>query len=246
VRIPLLIWCAISVVVIGLKAYLDRTALQYPDVAVEAGGDVYYIPRHMVGGDKGFRADFQRLAGCWDAREPGLLPAAAILADCGTAQSIRLTVAAKDLGTDAEIGLRGKPLAVTFWPDYAPPGEHLPQLVEAWSRQGAWADRRIVLRAEWMLFRVESSASRRVHLLTHEPQKGDAAELARLYAGRCYRPEPTSDAGITCTFVLRIGGKAAIEYRLGPDEMMSFVPIRDGLMAKTSTWRKPVLTAHMN
>ena len=48
-----------------------------------------------------------------------------------------------------------------------------------------------------------------------------------------------SDAGITCTFVLRIGPKAAIEYSLGPDEMMSFVPVRDGLMAKTSSWRKP-------
>lgn len=245
-RVPLLIWCALSTIVIGLKAYLDRTALQYPDVAVEAGADVYYIPRDMVGGDKGFRADFQRLAGCWDAREPGLLPAAAAVADCGTAQSIRLTVAAKDLGADAEIGLRGKPLALTFWPDYAPPGEHLPQLVEAWSRRGAWADRRIVLRADWMLFRVESAASPWVHLLTHEPQTGDPAELEQLYAGRCYRPEPASDAGIACTFVLRIGGKAAIEYQLGPGELMSFVPIRDGLMAKTATWRKPALTAYAN
>ena len=97
-----------------------------------------------------------------------------------------------------------------------------------------------------MLFRVESAASPWVHLLTHEPQVGDEAELERFYAGRCYRPEPMSDAGITCTFVLRIGGNAAIEYELGPDEMMSFVPIRDGLMAKTANWREPTLTADAN
>ena len=240
-RRALLIWCAIGLAVIALKAHLDRTALKYPDVALRAGEEIYYVPRDMVGGDKGFRADFQRLAGCWDAREPGLLPAAAVIADCGTAQSVRLKVVAKSLGMDAEIGLRGKPLALTLWPDYRPPGEHLPQLVDAWARKGTWADRRIILRADWMLFRVESAGSPWVHLLTHEPQKGDDAELANLYAGRCYRPEQQSDAGITCTFVLRIGPKAAIEYELGPDEMMSFVPIRDALMAKTTAWRKPML-----
>lgn len=245
-RWPLLIWGAFSVVVLGVKAHLDRTALKYPDVAVRAGDEVYYIPRDMIGGDKHFRADFMRLAGCWDARESGMLPAAAAIADCGTSQFMRLKVAAKDLGADAEIGLRGKPLAITFWPDYAPPGEHLPQLVEAWGGKGAWADRRVILRADWLLFRVESAASPWVHLLTHEPQKGDAAELEQYYAGRCYRPEPQSDAGITCTFVQRIGGKAAIEYDLGPDEMMSFVAVREGLIAATSSWRKPALTADVN
>jgi hypothetical protein len=245
-RRALLIWCAIGVCAIALKAHLDRTALKYPDIALRAGGDVYYIPRDMIGSDKGFRADFQRLAGCWDAREKGLLPAASAVADCGATQSLRMKVAAKELGTDAEIGLRGKPLALTFWPDYEPPGEHLPQLVDAWGRKGTWAERRVILRADWLLFRVESPASPWVHLLTQEPQKGDEVELKSLYAGRCYRPEPMSDAGITCTFVLRIGPKAAIEYELGPDEMMSFVPIRDGLMTKTASWRKPTLTANAN
>lgn len=243
---PLLIWCAFGLCVLGLKAHLDRTALKYPDVAVRAGDEVYYIPREMVGGDKHFRADLQRLAGCWDAREAGLLPAAAAIADCGETQSIRMKVAAKDLGADAEIGLRGKPLTLVFWLDYVPPGEHLPALVEAWGGHGEWQGRRVILRADWMLFRVESVQSPWVHLLTHEPQRGDEAELRNLYAGRCYRPEPSSDAGITCTFVLRIGPKAAIEYELGPDEMMSFVPIRDGLVAKTSSWLKPTLTADMH
>lgn len=243
---PLLIWWTLGVVVLGVKAHLDRTALKYPDVAIRAGDQVYYIPRAMVGGDKHFRADFMRLAGCWDAREPGLLPAASAIADCGTSQSMRLKVDAKTLGPDAEISLRGKPMTITFWPDYTPPGAHLPELVNAWAGKDAWAGRRIILRADWQLFRLESTQSPWVHLLTHEPQKGDEAELEKIYAGRCYRPEPQSDAGITCTFVLRIGGKAAIEYDLGPDEMMSLVPIRDGLIAATSSWRKPPLTADVN
>jgi hypothetical protein len=245
-RWPLLIWCAFGVAVMGLKLHLDRTALQYPDVAVRAGEETYYIPREMIEGTNGFRTDFQRLAGCWDAREAGLLPAAAAIAQCGTAKSMRLDIAAKVLGADAEIALRAKPLDVTFWPDYEPPGEHLPALVEAWARRGQWAGRKIVLRADWMVFRLETPNAPWVHLLTHEPTNGDEAELRRLYAGRCYRPEPTSDAGITCTMVLRVGGNAAVEYELGPDEMMSLVPIRDGLVAATANWRKPLLAANVN
>lgn len=240
-RWPLLVWCALGVVVIGLKIHLDRSALQYPDVAVSAGADTYYIPREMIGGANGFRTDFQRLAGCWDAREQGLFPAAAIIADCGTAKSMRLDIAAKVLGPDAEIALRAKPLDVTFWPDYEPPGENLPELIDAWAARGQWVGRKIVLRADWMVFRVETPNSPWVHLLTHEPEKGDEPELRRIYAGRCYRPEPATDAGITCTMVLRIGGNAAIEYDLGPDEMMSLVPIRDGLIAATANWRRPLV-----
>ena len=241
----LLIWCAFGALVITLKAHLDRTALKYADVAVRAGGEVYYIPRDMINGE-GFRADMMRLAGCWDVREAGLLPVAAPVADCGASQSVRLSVASRDLGPEVEIGLRGKRLPITFWPAYAPPEEHLPQLEEAWAGKGLWEGRRVVLRADWQVFRLESSFSPWVHLLTHEPQRGDAAELDNLYAGRCYRPEQMSDAGITCTFVLRVGGKAAIEYALGPDEMMSVVPVREGLMAKTASWRRPTLAADMH
>jgi len=233
-------WCVFGVVVLGVKASLDQTAAKYPDIAVRAGDAVYLIPRDMVDNDS-LRIDLMRLAGCWDARESGLLPVAKPLADCGETQSMRLAFAAKDLGPDAEIGLRGKPLPLIFWPDYAPPGDHLPQLVDAWAGRGEWVGRKVILRADWQLFRVETPKSPWVHLLSHEPMKGDEAELERTYAGRCYRPEAASDAGITCTFVLRIGAKAAIEFSLGPDEMLSFVPIRDGLMAKTASWHKPLL-----
>lgn len=242
-HLPLLIWCVLGLAVLGVKATLDNTARKYPDVAIAAGAEVYFIPREMLDGD-GFRADFMRLAGCWDAREPGLLPAASVVADCGGSASHALAFKASELGTDAEIGLRGKNLPIVFWPDYTPPGEHLPALIDAWAGKGDWAGRKIILRADWQLFRVETPASPWVHLLSVEPTTGDAAELERAYAGRCYRPEKTSDAGITCTFVLRIGPKAAIEYALGPDEMLSFVPIRDALMAKTAAWRKEPLTAN--
>jgi len=243
-HLPLLIWCVLGLAVLSLKAALDNTARKYPDVAIRAGAVVYLIPREMLDG-RGFRADFMRLAGCWDAREPGLFPPAAAIADCGSGQSHEFAFAAKELGADAEIGLHGKSLPIVFWPDYAPPGEHLPALLDAWAGKGAWAGRKVILRADWQLFRIESPASPWVHLLSSEPLTGDAAELERNYAGRCYRPERMSDAGITCTFVLRIGPKTAIEYSLGPDEILSFVPIRDALMAKTASWRRaaPTLTA---
>ncbi len=239
-RRALLIWCAFGAVVIGLKAYLDRIALRHPDVAVRAGADVYFIPRAMMSGE-GWRADLMRFAGCWDVREVGVLPAASFLADCGGAQAIALKVPAKDLGPGAEIGLRGKPLPITFWRAYTPPDDHLPQLAQAWAGAGTWSGRKLILRADWQLFRIEADGTPWVYLLRGEPQSGKAEELATLYAGRCYRPERLSDAGITCDFVLTLGPNAAIEYALGSDEMMSVVPLREGLIAATSSWRKPML-----
>lgn len=237
-RRALQIWCVFGALVIGLKAYLDRTVLQYPDVAVRAGSDTYFIPRRMVA-TEGWRADLKRLVGCWDAREGGVLPAASSLAKCDGAHALPLKIPAKDMGADTEIGLRGKPLPVQFWRAYTPPDDHLPQLAKAWAGTEGWAGRRLILRADWRMFRLEAPGTPWVYLLNMEPQRGNIEELAGLYAGRCYRPEQMSDAGITCTFVLTVGPNAAIEYSLGPDEMMSMVPLRDGLIATTSSWRKP-------
>jgi hypothetical protein len=232
------IWCAIGALVIGTKAYLDRTVLQYPDVAVRAGADTYFIPRAMVK-TEGWTADLQRLAGCWDAREGGLISAASELANCNGANGLPLKIPAQDLGADAQIGLHDKPLPVQFWRAYTPPDDHLPQLAKAWAGAGEWAGRRLILRADWRMFRLEAPGTPWVYLLKMEPQRGTAEELAGLYAGRCYRPEPMNDAGLTCNFVLPVGPGAAIEYSLGPDEMMSMVPLRDGLIAATSSWLRP-------
>ena len=231
------IWCAISVLVIGLKAYLDRTVLRYPDVAVRAGAETYFIPRRMVATDT-WRADLQRFAGCWDAREGGVLPAASAVANCDGTNALSLKIPANDLGADAEIGMHAKPLPVQFWRAYTPPDDHLPQLAKAWAGTQEWAGRKLILRADWQMFRIEAPGTPWVYLLKMEPRSGTAEELAELYAGRCYRPEQMSDAGITCNFVLPVGPNAAIEYALGPDEMMSMVPLRDGLIAAIASWRR--------
>ena len=240
-RRVLLIWWAFGACLIGLKAHLDRTVLKYPDVAVRAGADVYYIPRRMAEGE-GWHADLKRFAGCWDAREAGVLGVASGLADCDGSQGLKLKIPAKELGPDAEIALRGRPMPVLFWRAYTPPDDHLPQLAKAWAGSDSWAGRKLILRADWQLFRLEAPGTPWVYLLHMEPQRGTSEELAALYAGRCFRPEPTSDAGITCNFVLTVGPKASIEYALGPDEMMSMVSLREGLIATTSLWREAVPT----
>ena len=229
----LLIWCALGAGLIGLKAHLDRTAAKYPDVAVRAGSETYFIPRQFVRND-GWRADAQRLAGCWDAREAGLVPVAASVTACGE-RPLDLNIPANLLGLAAAEALRGHPLAATFWPSYAPPTEHLTQAAEAWRGQGAWTNRSVARRSDWQLVQIVSPASPWIYLLTAEPATGD---LAKVYAGRCYRPEPLSDVGMTCELVLRIGNRAAIEYALGPDEVMQFSVLRESLLAQASIWRR--------
>ena len=235
-RRALFIWCVLGALFIGLKATLDRMALKYPDVAVRAGADVYFIPRRMIESE-GWRADVMRLTGCWDARVSGVLPIG-----CGSGRAVRLEIPAKDLGPGVEIGLRGHPLRATFWPAYVPPDDHLRQLMQAWAGTAAWTGRKLIMRADWQLFRFEAPGTPWVYLLSNEPRAGTPDELATLYAGRCYRPEPLSDAGITCDFVLSIAPGAALEYALGPDEIMSMVMLRDGLVAVTSSWRNPAPT----
>lgn len=236
-RTALLIWCALGAIVIGAMGYVESQSNKYPDVALRAGKDVYFIPREMVDA-KGMRVDLMRMAGCWDARQSGILPIASLLPDCGSRQAIKLGVPAKSLGPDAEVTLRGKPLEITFWPAYVAPTEHVPELEKAWAGKNEWQGRKVMLRADWQLFRLEASGSPWVHLLTAEPVKGDAEELQSLYAGRCYRPEASSDAGITCSFVQRVGPTAAIEFELGPDEMMSVVQVREGLKSATANWKR--------
>ena len=231
----LLIWCALGAGLIGLKAHLDHTAAKYPEVAVRAGGDTYFIPRAFVR-TNGWRADVQRLAGCWDAREAGLVPVAAPVAACGSVP-LELEVPASAFGADGETALRGKPLRAIFWPSYAPPAEHLVQLVDAWSGKGQWLGRSIAVRRDWQLATIASANTPWIHLLTGEPKSGSPGELASLYAGRCYRPEPLSDVGMTCDVAIRLKG-AAIEYSLGPDEAASFALLRSAIRQYTDRLRR--------
>ena len=83
----------------------------------------------------------------------------------------------------------------------------------------------------------------------HAPDRGGSnrALPLPLASGDVFRVVSFNvEMGLNPDLASEIGDNAAIEYNLGPDEMMSFVPIREGLMAKTSSWLKPTLTADMN
>lgn len=232
VRLAALIWCAVGLGLIGLKAHLDRTVLKYPDIGVRSGAETFFVPRAMIVSHAGWRADLRRLAGCWDAREAGVVQAVSFVAGCDEAQALRLTMPAAELGYEVP----GKAIDAMFWSAYVPPREHAAQLVQAWRGHGDWAGRRIVERPDWDVVRLESAASPWVHLLVRAPDAGEP--LDALYAGRCYRPEPLSDAGMTCSAVVRIGHKAALEFELGPDQVGAFGLVRGRLAALGQSWRR--------
>lgn len=221
--------------VIGAKR-LDEIAAARPVLAVRSGAEVYPIPTEFVR-SSGLRVQLMRLAGCWDARDGAYLAAAGYAVDCGT-RHVALDVPASLFGADVADSFHKPKLEVLFWPTYSPPPDDVRDLSDAYQGRGDWTGRLVTVRADWKLWRVESAASPWVFLLSGEPRRGDAAELASLYAGRCYRPERVGDAGMTCNFVLRTGASAAIEFSLGPDEMMSFPAWRDGLQTLAADWRK--------
>lgn len=237
-RLGLILWCVLGGGLIGLKAHLDRAHLKYPDIAVKAGGVTHFVPRAYVL-DSGWRADLMRLGGCWDVREAGVLPVAASVADCGGGRSLKLRLPARALGPEAEAVLRGKPLDAVFWTSYAPPAEHMPQLIEAWAGRGEWAGRVAVRREDWGLVRLQTTRSPWVPLLTAEPQTGDPSELAALYAGRCYRPDALSDIGMTCAVALRTSHSAILEYAVGPDEIGEFSRLQQAVLGLAASWLAP-------
>lgn len=232
-RLSVVLWCVLGLGLIGLKAHLDRTALKHPDIAVKSGNATYFVPRAFVVED-GWRADVMRLGGCWDVREAGVLP----VAGCDSGRSLKLRIPARSLGEEADVVLRGKPLDAVFWSAYAPPPEHMPQLVQAWRGQGEWAGRLVVHRDDWGLVRLQTTRSPWVPLLSREPQTGDPSELAALYAGRCYRPDALSDVGMTCAVALRVGG-AVVEYALGPDQIEAFALLKAAIGAQVGAWAAP-------
>jgi hypothetical protein len=237
-RLGLILWGVLGLGLIGLKAHLDRTHTKYADVAVKAGSATYFVPRAFVT-DSGWRADLMRLGGCWDVREAGMVSLAASVAGC-EARSLKLRIPARALGAEAEALLRGKALDAMFWPIYAPPAEHMPQLLHAWAGRNEWEGRVVVRRDDWGLVRLQTTRSPWVPLLTGEPQTGDPSELAALYAGRCYRPDVLSDIGMTCALALRMPGGAVIEYALGPDEIGAFGALRQAVAGAVGAWMAPL------
>lgn len=223
------------------KMQLDRMPA-HADVAVRAGEETYFIPARVVR-TEGWQTDLMRAAGCWDARDAAIISGIQTLAGCDKVRRVSLALPISMLGLDVAMVVHKPVLAMTFWPVYEPPIDEVAGLMEAWGGKGAWAGRRSVLRADWQLWRLETPGSEWVYLLANAPQKGDEAELSRLYAGRCYRPEKESDAGMTCNFALRAGTSAVMEFALSADEMMSFAALREALMARASEWRRGPGTA---
>jgi hypothetical protein len=219
------------------KTKLEAMANAHADVAVRAGNETYFIPAKLVRTD-GWRTDLLRVAGCWDARDAAMVAGISSFAGCDTSHRVPLALPTSMFGLDVAMGVHKPIIAATFWPNYTPPADQTAQLADAWAGRGAWAGRRSILRADWQMWRVETPASPWVYLLSNVPQKGDADELRQFYAGRCYRPEKASDAGMTCSFALHVGASAVLEFNLAADEMMSFVSLREALMARAGAWRK--------
>lgn len=221
---------------VGVKR-LDEIAASRADLAVRSGGETYFIPSAFVRSG-GLSVQLMRLAGCWDARDAPYVEAAASLSDCGKVHSIKLVLATSALGADVAQTIHKPSLTLFFWPEYRPPDEEIVAVDGAIAARGDFSGRQVTWREDWKLWRVEVAASPWVYLLIDQPRSGDMRELARLYAGRCYRPERVGDAGMTCEFALRVGSAAVVEFSLGADEMMSFVQVREALLARVAEWRR--------
>ena len=218
---------------IGAKR-LDEIASARHELVLRAGGESYFIPSQFVR-DDGWRTNLLRAGGCWDARDAAMLAGMASFAGCDRVHRVHLVLPAALLGPDV---FHQPQFGVDFWPSYQPPAEELSELGEAWRGRGHWAARSSIWRADWRLWRIETPASPWVYLLTSEPRTGEGNELAQLYAGRCYRPEHASDAGMTCAFALHVGMSAVLEFSLGADEVMSFAMMRDALIGLADRWRE--------
>ncbi len=220
---------------IGVKG-LDEIANGRPEVAIRAGSETYFIPTKFVRA-AGWRAVFLRAGGCWDARDAAMVAGLSSFVGCDHLHRVSLALPTSLLGPDVAMSLHKPEIVAMFWPTYQPPADQTSELADAWAGRGTWAGRRSILRADWQLWRIEMPAGPWVYLLSRAPEHGDGDELRRLYAGRCYRPEKASDAGMTCSFALRIGASAVLEFSLSADEMMSFVALREALMARAGEWR---------
>ncbi len=227
-RWGLIIWCVLGAGLIGLKAHLDVSAGKYPDVALRAGNGVYLVPRVLVTNNDGWRADLQRLAGCWDAREGGVVQAAASIAGCNAPRALHLDLTRLSQTIDGDHVPDGAPAETALWANYAPPAEHLRELGRV---PGGG---HVVVRSDWQLFGLAVPGSPWVYMLTAGP-KGN---FASVYAGRCFKPEANSDLGMSCTFVTRLGEGVAVEYFVGADDIGEFPATRDRLVTLIKGWHR--------
>ena len=235
-RWGLIAWCVAGAGLLGLKAHLDLTAGKYPDVAVRAGTAVYFVPRDLVKNIDGWRADLLRLSGCWDARESGVVQAAASLAGCAEPLALQLDLTRLSRTIDGDAVTDGAPKDFALWRNYAMPAEQLLDLRQAWAGEGAWTNRNVVDRGDWQLFRIESAGTPWIYLLRAAPDR--SVDIAAYYAGRCFRPDSVGDLGMSCSFVSHLGHGVALEYTLEADRLSRFALIRDRSAVLVRSWRR--------
>lgn len=231
----LAIWCLFGAVVLGTKMQLDWTAASRPDVAVRAGAATYFIPSKFIRVES-WRADLLRLAGCWDARDDGMVMAS-MIGGCESDRPMRIHLQPADIGGSAAANLPDRRYKFLFWPRYHAPQNFVEELKAAWAGRNEFAGRHLVDMPEWKLMRVESAGSPWSYLLTAAPQRGDDAEFAQLYAGRCFRPQSWMLAGFACDFALRLDGGAGVEFALGPEESAAYLSVRNSVLDRFAAWR---------
>lgn len=226
-RRGLAIWILFGLTLLGVKAMLDLSAARYPDVAIRAGAATYFIPRKLILNEDTFNADLARMSGCWDAREAGMVQVAASVAGCNAPRALHLDLS----GVDASHPIAGRHMAnVAFWRNYAPPAQHLQELVPQIGKAIPYE------RTDWRLSRLDLPGTPWVYLFTQAPR--DAADAGTRYAGRCYRSDIGTDIGMTCTVVERLAGGAALEYSLGPDGVAEMAQVRADALSLLARWRR--------
>lgn len=219
-------WCAFGLMLLGLKAHLDLTARKYPDVAVSGGRATFHVPARLVTNGGNWRADLQRLSGCWDVREAGMLGVLSEASGCDGPHALHLDLAR--LGGEGLLPRYASNVAL--WRNYVPPREQLEALKDAVPAG------HFVVRSDWRLVRLETPGSSWVFLFGAQPRS--PVEAASLFAGRCFRPDAGTDIGMSCTVVEREAGGVALEYSFGPDAVPDVPALRSEAQALLASWRR--------
>lgn len=224
-RRGLVAWLGLGLAVLGVKAAVDLRDARFDDVAVRAGAAVYMVPRRLVQNGTEIRADVARLAGCWDARDAGLLPLLAAFGACDGPSGLHLDLSR--LQAEAPL-LSRHAREVVFWRTYAPPASQA-ETLRTLLRRGAPS-----LNERWNLYRIDEPGAPWVHLLSRPPHPGEDA--AAVQSGRCFRADATFDIGMTCTLVERLPGGAGLEVSLGPEGVADMPGVRAELAALLRSW----------
>jgi hypothetical protein len=186
----------------------------------------YHVPRTLVTNADSWRADVSRFAGCWDAREAGVIGGLSGASGCDAPRALHLDLAR--LGGEGLLPRYASNVAL--WRNYAPPQEQLQQ-AKAALRSG-----HVVYSGDWAFHRVEAPGSAWVYLFAAPP--ASEVQVDALFAGRCFRSDFGTDIGMSCTVVERLAGGIALEYSFGPDAIPEVPTLRREAQTLLANWRR--------